>query len=195
MKWQGPVAGVLALFGIVGTSAAQDTAFIVTRSDLRAHRSVSAIKVNPDPDFVQIGYPRREAVGLIFERVYVREATVDRLVSETPALPHLARVQMGSTTILVDPNIDYLSKSPGRIDENHSIIRAQRMFKALAPNRSYVVRGLPRPESAVDVDAIRPSAIIQKPNLFDKPRKDEVDNMPMIPAPQPALRRQMALVE
>jgi hypothetical protein len=184
--FRGPIIGVLALAGVTAVASAQDTAFVVTR-DLQVHRSATQLRVNPHPGFVQIGHPQRDAVGLIHQPVLVREATVDPRVSATPALPHLARVQMGTQTILVDPNVNYLSKAPGRIDENHSIVRAQRMFNHLASQGGRTYFGQPR-QDAIDPAEIRPSAVILRPNLLDEPQRHPRDGMPITPAPAPQKR-------
>lgn len=185
MQFRGPVLGMLALAMTATTGLADsEGAFIVTRADVLVHSNHRDLRTNPEPGFHQIGYPQRQHVGIYVNPVLVPEATVDPAVSETPALPHLVKMKVGQTTTYIDPHVDYLSARPGRLDEGHSIIRAQRMHLALQGGRGYTVRSPHAMVSDETAEPIRPSAVIMKPNLLNKPRKDEFDGMPMIPAPQ-----------
>ena len=60
-------------------------------------------------------------------------ATVSRELSEQPVRPYMIHVQLPGTTTYLDPTANYLHQfnDPGQIDENHWILRAQRLAQAL----------------------------------------------------------------
>ncbi len=193
MKIRDLITGMMAATALTaGASAGNGTAYLVTGSDLVPHQSMQLRHV-PIKGFTQIGRPHRDAVGLIHRATIVTAATVSRDVSETPALPHLARVQYGGTTILVDPEVNYLKKRPGGLDEGHSIVRAQRTFKAV---QALPARTIRRPEalrsdSGASAELPTPRAILLKPNVLDRTPIEVpgLDNMPQIPKPRDESKR------
>lgn len=191
MTYRGLIAGVLAVAGLAGTSDANDNAFIITNRGLAVYSSATQLRVNPSPYFRQLGEPERDAVGLIHAPVLVPEATVDPAVADTPALPHLAKLKVGETTVLIDPRANYQGKEPGGLDEGHSIIRAQRLHEQLRPRGAYVIR---RGEaSAPDTGWIQPRAILLRPDLLEQLKKHQ--GMPVTPKPQKIDRRQMVMAD
>lgn len=182
------LAALVAALGLAAAAApshASEPAFLITRADTTSQETLER-RHQPIKGFVQIGYPLRDAVGLIHRPVLVPSATVSKAVSETPVLPHLARLQVGVTTILIDPEVNYLAEQPGGIDENHSIVKAQRTWKALNAKPAFVTRRVARPVAG-SVDAAvapTPRAILLRPDLLDKKPAPAQDGMPVIPRPQ-----------
>lgn len=183
------LAWVVAAWLPVAAAGAAETAFVITGADLEVHRSASDLRVVPVPGFTQIGYPHRGEVGLVYNPVLVPGATVDEAVARTPALPHLIRLKMGQTTILIDPDANYRGAMPGHLDRNHSIIRAQRTWEALRDRGAHVVRRALRVGERADTlsaQDIKPRAILLRPNVLDKPvpGNDNRYRIPTIPRPK-----------
>jgi hypothetical protein len=109
-------------------------------------------------------------------------ATVSRDLSQQPTRPDLATVRVGVTTIHIDPDRNYTDGTRNRLDQNHSLVRAQRLFKSLHARKAYVVvneqvraavgnraaDGEPQPRIIIDARALRRmlmlDAIPESPN-------------------------------
>ena len=132
------------------------SAHIVTRdSPARVEaREVERVPVSP----VRSRYPH-----IVYRPVFETAATIDRELAMQPVHPHLIEVSVGHTTITLDPHQN-LRRPTGGIDENHSLMRAQRQWLDRQAKPARVLR---RPEALAQTDedhgVIRPSAIIPVP--------------------------------
>jgi len=101
---------------------------------------------------IQISNMNRHAVGLMNQY-------------DMPE-PEVIQLQMGNQPIFVDPDRDY-ARTTGGIDEGHSIIRAQRAYKALtAKDTAYVIR---RDLKAMpERKMIVPRAILLRPDFMQR---------------------------
>ncbi len=118
----------------------------------------------PDYELIQISTMHRHAVGLV-----MRENEVE---------PGLAQLQMGNQPIFVDPDRKYIRRTGG-IDSGHSIMRAQRAYKALtAQDTAYMIR---RGELTPDHERamIVPRAILLRPDFLQRRELQK----PMAPSP------------
>ncbi len=120
----------------------------------------------PSHRLIQISTMHRHAVGLMMQ--------------EHGVAPEVIQLQMGNQPIFVDPDRDY-NRNTGGIDSGHSIMRAQRAYKALtAQDTAYVIRRgemMPMRERMT----IMPHAILLRPDYMQ--RRDP--QQPMAPAPKP----------
>jgi hypothetical protein len=120
----------------------------------------------PAHELIQISTMNRHVVGL--------------MVQEDVVAPELAQLQMGNQPIFVDPDRNY-GRRTGGIDDGHSIMRAQRAYKAMtARDTAYVIR---RGELAPAMDRamIVPRAILLRPDYLQR----RAPQQPMAPAPTP----------
>jgi hypothetical protein len=120
----------------------------------------------PSHRLIQISTMHRHVVGL--------------MVQEDVVAPELIQLQMGNQPIFVDPDRNY-GRDTGGIDDSHSIMRAQRVYKGLtAQDTAYVIR---RGELAPmrERTMIVPRAILLRPDYMDR----RVPQEPMTPAPKP----------
>ncbi len=106
--------------------------------------------------------------------------TVGLLMRDDVVEPEVATLQMGGQAIYVDPDRNYI-KQTGGIDSGHSIMRAQRLYKALtAQNTAYVIhRGKLAPVE--EKKTITPRAILLRPDFMQR----RTPQQPMTPAPAP----------
>lgn len=121
-------------------------------------------------------------VYVVTRPIVVPAATVSRELSEQPVRPHLVEVQLVNTTIFLDPDADYVNTGVNRIDENHSLIKAQRLARSLRAyaNSVRVIHGMDAHE-VINPHAIRPSMIMMKPRLGPAPAQP--GDMPAVPQP------------
>lgn len=120
----------------------------------------------PAHELIQISTMHRHAVGL--------------MVQEDVVAPELAQLQMGNQPIFVDPDRNY-NRRTGGIDSGHSIMRAQRAYKAMTGrNTAYVIR---RGELAPTTErrTIEPRAILIRPDFMQR----RAPQQPIEPAPAP----------
>jgi hypothetical protein len=101
---------------------------------------------------------------------------------EDVVAPEVIQLQMGNQPIFVDPDRDY-NRNTGGIDSGHSIMRAQRAYKAMtAQDTAYVIRRgemMPVRERMT----IMPHAILLRPDYME--RRAPQNQQPMAPAPKP----------
>ena len=127
------------------------------------HREAPAYRL------IQISNMHRESVGLM-----MRDDVVE---------PEVIHLQMGGQPIYVDPDREY-NRQTGGIDSGHSILQAQRVYKALtAQDTAYVIR---RGELAPLQERveIKPRAILLRPDYMQRrtPQKpNELAPVPMKP--------------
>ncbi|MCC6680789.1 MAG: hypothetical protein IT445_07790 [Phycisphaeraceae bacterium] len=114
----------------------------------------------------QLHGPRQEATGL-GDRDDVVELVQNHMV------------------VLIDPDAHYLDKRPGRMDQNHSFLRAQRLYAARHALPTRVIR---RADATCtkSADQIKPSFILFKPDYMER-RHQSDSPRPMIPSvPRPS---------
>ncbi len=115
----------------------------------------------------------RDRVNLVrHHRVVEPAAVISRELAEQPVYPHLAQLRMDHTIIYVDPNYDYRAKRPGRLDEGHSILRAQRLYHALNRKPVEIVTN-PRGHEAMHERTPTPRAIFLRPEATPRPDKHQ----------------------
>jgi len=117
---------------------------------------------------------------VVIERHVVEPAAViSRELAQQPVHPHLIEVfifgegQQGSSTIYLDPDVDYINQGYLKLDEGHSINRAQRLARSLRGRPGMIVYGSRQaaPEAKTS-SVIKPHMIIEKnDNGFTAPLK------------------------
>ena len=181
----GLLCACLAVVGLSGNAMADDRAGGRTGGGAYiVGRSTDAIIGRAGGEATMV---RRHRVGrsidharLVSRPIVARDAVISRGLSEQPVHEHLVEVQMVNTTIYIDPDATYSSLGNGGLDADHSIVRAQRLYKALhTASSAYIVRS-PMAEQAVSVKGITPRAIMHMPipRPFEDqqtPRPDESD--------------------
>lgn len=122
----------------------------------------------PSHRLIQISTMHRHVVGIMNQ--------------EDVVAPEVIQLQMGNQPIFVDPDRDY-NRNTGGIDSGHSIMRAQRAYKAMtAQDTAYVIRRgemMPVRERMM----IMPHAILLRPDYME--RRAPQNQQPMAPAPKP----------
>jgi len=153
----------IAALGLPGQAEAQviivsSQSHTVTGSDVRVVRSYPA---------AQSG----QRISVIQRPIYDAALIVSREIYEQPVHPHLIEVNLVDTKVYLDPekNIQFRDRG-GRFDDNLSLVRAQRLGRALMHDgTAFIVR---RPETRSmaqeHTDTVRPRMIIMKPD-FIKP--------------------------
>jgi len=79
-------------------------------------------------------------------------------------------LRIGWKTVYLDPWKDYTKM--GRIDPNHFIPRAQRLWHSQVTNRAHVIYGSPQ-AAAAEQSLPKPRIIFEKPGLPDGERKQD----------------------
>jgi hypothetical protein len=157
LKWM--CAAALGLTG-AATAMAEPMADSVSPSGVRTYR-------------IDEGVDRRAAI--VVRPITNSAATVSRGLSEQPVRPFMIEVRVGNTTTFIDPDVDYRGTGPGKLDEGHWIIRAQR--KAAEVRGTHVVYGRDHAKAEVRGEEIRPSMILLRPSLKAK----QPGAMPTVP--------------
>ncbi len=119
----------------------------------------------PAHELIQISTVRRDVVGL-------------KTQHDMPE-PEVIQLQMGNQPIFVDPDRNY-GRTTGGIDDGHSIMRAQRAYKAMtAQDTAYVIRRdlQVKPQRKM----IMPRAILLRPDYMQR----RAPQAPQAPAPMP----------
>lgn len=125
---------------------------------------------------VTVPYLETEVRSVIVLRPIVEPAAVvSRELSEQPTRPWLIEVRRPgrSLQMFLDPQENYERQGPNPIDENNSILRAQRIGNALRNPGVQIVRGHGNGPRVVTGPA--PVMILEKPNQ---------PAMPSVPAPK-----------
>ncbi len=124
----------------------------------------------PSHRLVQIHSFHRDAVGVMMD---------------DDANHGLVHLQMSQTPIYIDPDNDYIRREGG-LDQGHSILRAQRAYKAMtAQDTAYVIRRESM-QPVMQPSAITPRAILIRPDYMErrdnvKPMRPEVVPVPKAP--------------
>lgn len=109
--------------------------------------------------------------------------------------PRLVEVQLGSTTIYLDPDADYTHQGEYPIgDENH-LLAAQRLIRSAYAKPARVVRN-PNSGTATHRAVIHPQMILLKPEMLlrpnQRPRLKKIE-IPSVPAPPKKKARLMVI--
>lgn len=123
-------------------------------------------QASPSHKLIQISTMHRHVVGL--------------MVQEDVVAPEVIQLQMGNQPIFVDPDRNY-GRDTGGIDAGHSIMRAQRAYKAMTARGTHVIRR-DNAYTEVEREMIMPRAILLRPDYME--RRDM--QQPIEPAPVPA---------
>lgn len=138
--------GLVCAVALQATVALADTTGvrIVTRDSVTSGVRVYRHRPYPSPVRSTIDYRGAERTQkghpqtfVIDRPVVAPAATVSRALHEQPVWPHLAEVfifgegQSQTSTIYLDPDVDYQNQGMLELDENHFINRAQRMVRRL----------------------------------------------------------------
>lgn len=122
-----------------------------------------------------------QAVTLVDRRVVEPAAVVSNALSNQPVWPDKIELIVGDTTVYLDPTNRYTLRQLQQLPEDHSLVRAYRLWLGLRTGSSArVIRGATRPDP-VDVSRIVPSLIIQKPGTTPK-QGDGPAPIPNVPA-------------
>lgn len=129
----------------------------------------------PSHRLVQIYSFHRDAVGV--------------RVQDDAMYPELVQLQMNNVPIHIDPDNDYIRREGG-MDQGHSIMRAQRAYKAMnAQDTAYVIRreGL---EPMMDHSVITPRAILIRPDYLQRRDGQQPVQPEAVPVPKaPKVKR------
>ncbi len=160
----------------VSVAAAGERAYVITAHTARPSAQVTRYTVNG-------GNARTSPVTLVQRQVAEPAAVVSRELSQQPVHPHLIELKVAQTTTYIDPAKDYQFQNGNPIDQNHSILRAQRLHAALNAPGVVIVRN-PRAAEVEDqmirADEIQPRAILQLP-----PRPGQQPQKQDQPTPKP----------
>jgi len=163
IRFREVVISCLALGGLALPALADGQVSVIGRAEpglvVPMHQS------RPAHELIQISTVRRDVVGLMTQH-------------DMPA-PEVIQLQMGNQPIFVDPDRHY-GRTTGGIDDGHSIMRAQRAYKAMtARDTAYVIRRdlTPAPERKMIV----PRAIILRPDYMQR----RAPQAPLAPVPVP----------
>lgn len=146
----------------------------------RIDRTRPAVITRSGVQRIAIHHPRRDRVELVERRVVEPAAVVSRALSEQPVYLHEVQLDVINTPISVDLSANYTDERHGGLDDNHSIVKAQRIARSLRANQARVVRS-PAPQQR-DREDIKPIIVIPKPTINNGPGQ-----IPSVPAsPEPA---------
>lgn len=97
----------------------------------------------------------------------------------------LVAVRVVNTTIYLDPNADYTHQGEHRIDSDHTIVAAQRLYRSLNAKPARVIRKDPSHRHRVTAAAglIVPRAVITKPSGKQPSPKAKKIQIPSVPGP------------
>lgn len=104
-------------------------------------------------------------------------ATVSRALSEQPVRPFMIEVKIVNTTTFLDPLTDLQYQGVGKIDDDHSLLKAQRLGRAMMSSGVMTYRGR-AVEPALAGGAPTPSMILMKPGML---KSDPNNPMPIVP--------------
>lgn len=130
--------------------------------------------------------PRLLPHAVVIQRAVVEPLTVvGRGLANQPVHPHLIELflfgegQQGSTTIFLDPDVDYENQGSLVLDKNHSINRAQRSTRLHRARGPMVIRG--SGHQPVAAPPVMPRFIIQRPGVIEpKFRQKNPNDLKMV---------------
>lgn len=120
------------------------------------------------------------ATTLVTHTVVAPAATVDRGLAQQPVHPYLMEVQQpGGAAVRVDPARNYNGTPIHKLDENHWILKAQRLHNSTTATTVETI-GPSEKEAPVALGKIEPRAILMKPGALPKPDNGD-GNIPAVP--------------
>ncbi|MFP4145365.1 MAG: hypothetical protein ACLFV3_09490 [Phycisphaeraceae bacterium] len=148
------------------SSAQADGARIVTRD-------------GPDvePERIPLRDPVRRDVYVVRRPVAEPAAVVPERIAEQPVYTHLVELQVVNTPILIDPDRDFVNKYKGGLDEGHSLVEAQRIWRARQARPARIIRNPAFEADSELTPRPRPSMIIDRPDLSEP----QPEPMPVVP--------------
>lgn len=119
---------------------------------------------------------------IVNRAVVAPAATVDRALAEQPVHPYLIEVQQpGGARVTLDPAKDYNGTPIHRLDENHWILKAQRLHSSASTPGVTTIGPSERPQAAA-LGKIEPRAILLKPGApGNNPQQDNDGKIPAVP--------------
>lgn len=131
-------------------------------------------------NYVPLDRTQPYVYGLVDAPVVRRSAVVSRELAEQPTFPHLAEVRVATTTILIDPEANYIDRPWGGFDRGLYIARAQRLVRSLRSRRTVTThRNEAMPADVENRPLDRPGMILYSP----RPRQERAPRMtPAVPA-------------
>ena len=121
-------------------------------------------------------------VYIVSRQVVEPAATVSRSLSEQPVRPFLVEVKIVNTTTFIDPMSDLQYQGVGKIDDDHSLLKAQRLARARMSAGVVTYRSLATQPTVAGVMPT-PAMILMKPAM---PGIDPQSPMPIVPEkPEP----------
>jgi len=100
-----------------------------------------ALAAEPNVRVYTVEPRQHQSVQIVTRRVVEPAATVSRALSEQPVRPHMVELRIADRTTFFDPQAEHLQPRRFRIDENHTIIRAQRLANSLNARPVTVIYG------------------------------------------------------
>lgn len=129
----------------------------------------------------------REHTHIVTRDVTYPAATVDRAMSDQPVRPHMIELKVAQTTTWIDPDVSYTLPTHHHLDQGHSIVRAQRLFKSRnrdLTQRAHVIYGGPE-KMAARTDDVKPAFILMRPDYLERKDKEQNRGMPEVPGAVP----------
>ena len=124
-----------------------------------------AIVTNPGPGLIT---PMRQAQpDKLIQTSTMRRHMVGIVMRDDVVAPEVIQVQMGNLPIFVDPDRDY-NRDTGGIDMGHTIMRAQRTYRALTARGASVIYRVERDEVTEEETRIKPRAILLRPDFLER---------------------------
>ena len=145
------------------------------------------------PSAHRVDINQRHGAYLVRQPITFPEATVGRELSQQPVHRHLGMYEIAGTRITFDPQANYHRQRAyeDRLDDNHSLLKAQRLYHALNQQGAYiVVNGRKQYYEQMTEQTIEPRMIIVKPKA--KPDGDQQRKMPSTPPRIKKRDREMA---
>ena len=145
------------------------------------------------PSAHRVDINQHHGAYLVRRPIVYPEATVGRWLSNQPVHRHLGVYEMAGTRISFDPQANYHRQRAyeDKIDDNHSLLKAQRLYSSL--NRQgarIVINRREKNDEQMTGRTIRPRMIIMRPKV--EPDGKQQRPMPTVPAPADKRDRIMA---
>jgi hypothetical protein len=99
----------------------------------------------------------KNSVYIVTRQVVAPSAVVSRELREQPVYTDLIELKVVNTTIMIDPDEDYIHQSTNAIDDKQFIPTAQRLYRSLTAKKAHVIWGkesTKRDAHALDIQPI-----------------------------------------
>ena len=149
------------MYGRCFVLAAMALAIVGSTTALAAHHDGRIIRGSDDHG--QIISPDTDAHGTTLVRVQSRPALRRVFLVDNAGHGHRTTLQVVNTPIDLDAHANYLRQGQYRIDANHHLLRAQRLYRARLARPARVIRNdAVAGEEETQAVAIKPQIIIDK---------------------------------